>query len=121
MVHWARFALGIRLPGLPLTVPGWYIPLTGGVWGLAGLAFAFGLFTGRPWAMNAVLWGSIVYTGWYWADRLLFVRSDYARSTRPASIALTALGLGAVWLIMRRRDVRQYFGRRVDDRSIEDR
>jgi len=121
MVHWARFALGFRLPGLPLTVPGWYIPLTGGVWGVTGLAVAYGLFTGRLWAVNAALWGSVFYTAWYWTDRLLFVRSDYARGTQPASMALTALGLAAVWLILRRRNVRQYFGRRVDGRSIQDR
>ncbi|MGA9534010.1 MAG: hypothetical protein WBR18_14915 [Anaerolineales bacterium] len=108
-IHWARFALAFRLPALPLTVPYWYIPLTGAVWGTAGLVIAIGLFSGRRWARGATLGCSVAYTSWYWADRLLLVQGDYAQRTQPASMALTVFGLAAIWLILRRRNVRQYY------------
>jgi hypothetical protein len=108
-IHFVRFGLAFRLPALPLTVPGWYIPLTGAAWGITGLVTSIGLFSGQRWAIGATLGWSVAYTIWYWADRLLFVQGDYARRTQPASLALTVLGLGAVWLILRRQSVRYYF------------
>lgn len=113
-IHWVRFALAFQLPALPLTVPNWYIPFTGAVWGATGLGIAIALFTGRKWAIAATFGWSVIYALWYWADRLLFVRGDYAQRTQPASLALTILGIGAVGLILRRRSVRQYFREKVE-------
>jgi hypothetical protein len=107
-LHWVRFVIGLMLPGLPLTVPIWYIPLTGAIWGTLWLAVAVGLFRRSHWAAPAARWGAVAYAGWYWADRILFVRSDYGLRTRPASLVLTAAGLVAVWWILHRRDVRHY-------------
>ncbi len=108
-IHLARFALGLALPELPLTVPPLYIPLTGLLWGVGAALTAGALFFARPWAPEAARWGSLAYTLWFWADRLLLVRSDYGRISRPASLALTLVLLVALWWILRRPDVRTYY------------
>lgn len=113
-LHLARFALAMALPDLPLTVPTIYIPLTGALWAIGGAAVAIGLFSGRRWAPAAARWGGLAYALWFWADRLLLVETDYARRTRPASLALTVLGLAGLWWILHRPKVRNYFRERVE-------
>lgn len=108
-IQLARFALGLALPSLPLTVPPVYIPLTGLAWGLGAAVLAFALFFGRPWAPGAARWGVLAYAIWFWADRLLLVSSDYGRMSRPASLGLTVFFLLALWWTLRRPSVRNYF------------
>ncbi len=109
MAYLARFALGLALPDLPLSVPEWYLPATGLVWGLGGLAAVYGLFRGRPWAPSLVRWGSGMYLLWYWADRLLLARSEYARVSWPAAALLSLAALGLLAWGLRRPAVRAYY------------
>ncbi len=109
-IHLIRMALGLRLPpDLPLTVPPAYIALNGGLWGLAGLAATYGLWRGRDWAIHLTRWGGLLYTVWYWLDRSLLARSDYARLTWPLGAVLTAFALGALLWALSRAHVRRYF------------
>lgn len=111
-LYLVRFGLGLTLPKLPLSVPAWYIPLTGAFWGVGALVVAYGLFTGRAWAPGAARWGAVAFAVWYWADRLIFARSDYAQRTIPASTVITVLGLAGVWVILRTAHVRSYYKER---------
>lgn len=100
MLQLARFGLSLSLPPLPLTIPPIYLTLTGAIWGVGGLAAAWALFTGRKWAPGFARWGLLAYAMWYWTDRLLLVRTDYARQTMPASIVMTIVLLVAgIWTL----------------------
>jgi len=116
----ARLVLGLRLPDLHYTVPRWYIPLSGGVWGALALGTALGLLTGRPWASPTARFGAILFAAWYWADRLLFVHTEYARRSLPAAAALTLAGLGFTFWALTRPHARTYFGRPTDERRLQD-
>ncbi len=104
-----RFVVGLRLPELPLTVPAWYVPVNGAVWGLSGLAVAYGLFRGRTWAPALLRLGGLAFLLWYWADRLLLVRTDYAVRTRPFSVFVTFLAVVAIAWVLRQSSVQAYF------------
>lgn len=109
MLQLARFFLSLSLPPLPLSVPPIYLTLTGALWGLGALWIAWGLFNGRKWAPQVARWGIAAYTLWYWADRLLLVRTDYSRRTIPASLAITIVLLVASYWILQSPRARRYY------------
>jgi len=113
-----RLALSLSLPPLPLTVPPAYLSATGAVGGALGLAFGVGLLAGRRWAYNAapLLAGALAV--WYWTDRLLLVRTDYAQSTWPAAALGTVLLLALAGYAWTRPSTRRYFGRSKDDDAL---
>jgi hypothetical protein len=98
---------GWMAPDLPLSVPPSYLVLTGAVWGVAWVVIAAALFTGRRWAPRATLAVGAAFLLWYWADRLLLVRSEYALRTMPFGLAVTLL---ASVLALRRPAARRHFG-----------
>jgi hypothetical protein len=102
-------------PDLPLSVPRWYPPLTGAVWGIGWVIGATALFTTRRWAPRWVTVCGVAFLAWYWADRLLFVRSEHALRTLPFSLGITALGAAFVILALRQPAVRRYFGSRAHE------
>ncbi len=106
----ARFWLGLSLPALPLTVSRAYLALSGGVWAAAGLTTAAALFTGVRWAPRLARAAGIALAAWYWGDRLLFVRTDFARQSWPAALSATLAALLAVFWTLRRAGVREFFG-----------
>lgn len=110
--NWARFLLSLSLPELPLSVPAWYLPGVGLVWGASGLADAIGLMTRRPWAPKLTRWGGLVYVLWFSADRIWLARSDFAAQTRPFELAASLVVLGCVWWVLQRPASRAYFGER---------
>jgi hypothetical protein len=105
----ARLALGLAMPDVPLTVPRWYLPLGGGVWGLGALVAACTLFRGASWAPVFLRVGALAFSAWYWADRLLLVHTDFARATWPAAAGLNALVLGCVFWGLGRLGVHRFF------------
>ena len=109
----ARLVLSLALPRLPLSVPEWYLPLTGAVWGGAALVLGFGLLRGSRRAYRFLFWAVPIYLGWYWADRLLLVRSDFAQRSLPAALVLSAIAVALVYLALTRPSVRTYFGERT--------
>jgi hypothetical protein len=104
-----RLVAGLTLPALPLSVPGWYLPLTGAIWAGCGMLALLGIVRRRPWAPGMIGWTSLVYVVWRLADRGLLARSDYASLTLPGLTGLLLLGLGAVVWILRRTAARTYF------------
>ena len=109
----ARLVLSLALPDLPLSVPEWYLPLTGAVWGGAALVLGFGLLRGSRRAYRFLFWAVPVYLGWYWADRLLLVRSDFAQRSLPAALVMSAIAVALVYLAVTRPSARMYFGERT--------
>jgi hypothetical protein len=109
-IYLIRLAGGLMAPDLPLSVPRWYPPLTGAVWGIAWGVGAVGLFAGRAWAPRGVRILGAAFLAWYWIDRLLFVRSEHALRTMPFSLGVTALGAAFVILALRQPAVRRFFG-----------
>ena len=109
----ARLVLSLALPDLPLSVPEWYLPLTGAVWGGAALALGFGLLRGSRRAYRFLFWAVPLYLGWYWADRLLLVRSDFAQRSLPAALVMSAIAVALVYLAVTRPSARMYFGERT--------
>lgn len=110
-VFLVRLALSLSLPALPLTVPPAYLTLTGAVWGGLGLMVARGLFLGRRWASGATVALTLAFVTWYWADRLLLVRTDYSAQTWPAAAIASALLLAGVAYLLTRPGTRRYFRR----------
>lgn len=108
-LHLTRFLLGLTLPELPLTVPIWYIPLSGAIWGMGSLAAAIGLFLGHTWAPSVVRWGALLFSLWFWIDRLFLVVSDYGLRTRTVSLVLNVLAVVILFWVLSRSKVRRYF------------
>lgn len=104
-----RFILSLSLPPLNLTVPQWYISLTGAFWGVIGFWMAYGLLFRREWARKWFLRVSLSYAAWYWLDKLLLVKADYVVATRLVSVALTIMFLGTIGRIMQRTVLKSYF------------
>jgi hypothetical protein len=109
-----RFVLSLRLPDLPLSVPEWYLPLTGAVWAAACLAIGIGLWRGSRTAYRLLHWAAPLYLAWYWIDRVVFVRSDFAQRSLPAALLMTIAAAGVITLVLRRRSVRSYFAEASD-------
>lgn len=110
----ARLVLSRGLPDLPLSVPDWYLPLTGGVWGGLGLALGIGLWRGSRRAYRALFRAAPAYLGWYWMDRLLFVQTDFSRRSLPAGLLLSVVGLLVLYLALTRPSARAYFTETTD-------
>lgn len=104
-----RLIAGLSLPALPLSVPGWYLPLTGAVWMGCGMLALLGIWRRRPWVPAMIGWTGLVFAVWRLADRALLARSDYAALTLPGLAGLLLLGLGATAWILRRTAARTYF------------
>lgn len=115
LVYLMRMAGGLTAPDLQLSVPRWYPPLTGAVWGIGWCVCAAACFTGRRWAPRLILVIGVGFLAWYWFDRLVFVRSAYALRTTPFSLGLTALGAILVIAILRQRAVRHYLGESIHE------
>ncbi len=76
----------------------------------AGLTTTGGLFFGARWAPRVARATAIVLAVWYWADRLLFVHTHFARQSWPVALAGTLASLLAVFWVLSRSAVRDYFG-----------
>ena len=83
-----------------------YTALSGLVWLVAGLLLVWGVWRGLRWAWRAALFGTIVYTAWYWLDRLIVQRPHM---NDPFSLITTALLLMLVLVILFSRRTRNYF------------
>jgi hypothetical protein len=48
-----------------------YVAISGGLWLLVGLFLLWGFWRGRRWAWFSTLGSVVIYTAWYWSDRLI--------------------------------------------------
>jgi hypothetical protein len=104
-----RLIMSYQIPDLPTKIPAWYLSLTGFFWGSSGLILSYGLFRKLSWALRVFYWESLIFVVWYWADRILFVRSEYGQASWPASLFITLIALSLIFWIVRRPDVRATF------------
>ncbi len=111
----ARLVLSLSLPDLPLSVPDWYLPLTGALWATTGLALTFALWRGIRRAPRAARWAGVVYLSWVWADRLLLVRTDFAQRSLPWWALATVLGAVLFFGALSQPGVRRYFAEMTDE------
>jgi len=109
VIHFAGLVASFRLPELSLPFPDWYLLLRNGLWGLSGLIAAGGLFFSRSWAPSFTQWAGLAFVLWYWCDRLLLARSDYAKRSWPAAVVVTLLAV--LWLlwILKRPSIQDFF------------
>jgi hypothetical protein len=105
-----RLATGLRPPSFPNTIPAWYLPLTGAFWGVVGLSLAYAMLAGKRWAPSFVRLTALAFTCWYWVDRLLLARSDYAMLSRPADAVINLMLLVVLLWGLSRGGAREYFG-----------
>jgi hypothetical protein len=63
---------------VPLSVPAWYQPLSGGLWGILWLILAAGLWSVKEWARRLTLVVLPIHLALWLADWVLFSRSEIA-------------------------------------------
>lgn len=110
-----RLAFNLQPSPFPLSVPSWYLPATGAIWGFMGLALSVGLWRGSTKAFRLAYWTVPGYLLWYWIDRLVLQRSDFAQVSYPAALLVSASFLVAVYGVLTRPSVRAYFRESPDE------
>ncbi|MGD0173261.1 MAG: hypothetical protein ABSC61_02335 [Anaerolineales bacterium] len=105
----AGYSLGVlhaiftysTIESLPLSVPAWYFPLSGAVWGGVWLALGIGLRFGKEWSRRAALVAiPICFCAWM-ADERLLSRSATALQSFgfEAVLRLILAAIGVAFLI----------------------
>jgi hypothetical protein len=97
------------LSTLPLSLPPAYLLASNAVWALVFGLLGWGLWRLREWARRGTLAAVSAYVALGWLERLVWARSDYARTSVPFFLALHAAWLLLVWVALLRRRVRQNF------------
>jgi hypothetical protein len=92
------------LSGLPL-----YQGLSGFLWAVVGVPLAGGLWRGIPWAARLMRWATLLYSVYFWLDRLL-LRRGAEPANLPFTLGLTALVITFVFWTLSKASVRAYFG-----------
>ncbi len=77
-----------------------YLAVTGGVWGLALLAAAVGLFFRQRWAPGFTRVTVVALAAAYWIDRLAFTRSADTQVNWPFTLATTVVLLAFVFSVL---------------------
>ncbi len=77
-----------------------YIAGGGLLWGLAGLAPAWGLWSHRPWGFRLARLVAPMYPLTYWIDKLAFNYDPQGLQNWPFALALTLIYFGLIYLGM---------------------
>lgn len=78
-----------------------YIAITGGIWGMIGLAVVVWMASGRPGYRQAGFAAALFFAIFYWADRLLFSRSPGDSANIGFAILFTLFWLLYALLVLR--------------------
>jgi hypothetical protein len=70
-----------------------YLAISGGAWGMAGLAAALGLWFRWRWAAWAVRVIVIVSSAWYWVDRIVLGVSPERLTNTPFAAVINLLAI----------------------------
>lgn len=115
-INLIRFIQALRqwdfLTSLP-TIHPLYTALTGLFWSLLLFPLTFGLVRGLRWAPRLTWSVVILYMVYFWLDRLLFVEPfgfDGSDPALPFLVGATLSGILLVFLILRRKSARKFFG-----------
>jgi hypothetical protein len=82
-----------------------YIAISGGVWSIAGLLLAWGLWWGKAWAWIAALGCAAGYGCWYWLDRLILQKPH---ANWPFTLGASVIFLLFILFILFSRRPRQF-------------
>ncbi len=85
-----------------------YIAVTGLIWALCWLIVFLGLWFGSRWARHMALIMAILYSSYYWIDRLIY-QSEVARKNLAFSLSVTIFFLISTAVIMLLPGSRKYF------------
>lgn len=91
-----------------------YIAISGGVWFVAGLLLAWGLWRGKPWAWVAALGGAAGYASWYWFDRLIL---QQPHANWPFSLIFTVVSVSLILVILFSHNTKRFFQRDSHERK----
>ncbi len=83
-----------------------YLAISGGLWFIAGLSIAWGLWQRKTWAWFAAVFGFGGYGSWYWFDRL-FLQEPH--SNWPFALASTVFFLSCLGMMLRRSVILFFF------------
>jgi hypothetical protein len=97
------------LSNLPLTISPLYLAVDGLIWWIAGMSLAAGLWFGKPLARIFSQGISILYSLVFWIDILWIAEPEVIAGRWPFNLVLTAVGLGAILVILNQRSARTYF------------
>lgn len=115
IAHLAALTVMDGLQQVELSVPPAYLYGKTLVWSAAGLVSALGLFTGRRWAPAFTKWLAVVYSLWYWVDRLLLAASSQALHGWGLSALVMGLIVVSIWWSLSRSSILRFFRSTVDE------
>jgi len=93
-----------------------YIAMSGGVWFIAGLLLAWGLWRGKAWAWLAAIGGAAGYGCWYWFDRLVLQKPH---ANWPFVLGASVIFLLFILIILFSHNTRRFFQRDAHERKPE--
>jgi hypothetical protein len=83
--------------------------LKNGLWGAVGVIVTGGLFSGQRWAPQFARLSAIGISIWYWSDRLLLARSDFAHRAWPVAAGINLLILTWLFWTLKRPTIQDFF------------
>jgi hypothetical protein len=86
-----------------------YLALTGLIWASAGLLLFWGLWRGHARAVRFAPGYLLVFTLYYWLDRIFIANRAISLANWPVTALLTIVGLAYTFWALRARASRNYF------------
>ena len=84
----------------------WYLAISGGFWLISAVILSFGIWRRKTWAWGWTIAGFIVYSAWFWIDRLTI---QVPHSNWPFAVVYTLFLLAISTFILFRIKTRIYF------------
>jgi hypothetical protein len=106
VLGWIRFQQALYYAALFVQLGAWpgpvYIALGGALWGLAGLAAAWGVWRQARWGAPLARAAGLLFAVTWWADRVWFSPGAGAFTGWPFALGVTVIWLGFVFAATRR-------------------
>ena len=93
-----------------------YISVSGGLWFILGLTLVWAIWQGKAWARMAVTCGTILYTSWYWFDRLVL---EEPRANWPFVLISNVILLLIIFSILFSKKSSLFYKRDIHERQPE--
>ena len=104
MTGWVRLYSVLNqwewLQYLQIFPPPAYFAITGILLGISGLISAVGLWLMRKWGIVVTHQFITLLALWFWADQLLFTRSETSKANWPFLLGATLLFLGYTYIVL---------------------
>lgn len=83
-----------------------YLLITGVLWGVAGVALLWSIWSGKAWSRMAILISILLWLAEYWIERLFF---QIQRANLPFALILSALLLAVTFASTLNRHTKNFF------------